>query len=303
MRILKSVSNTIKKITKRITDDQLWPYATQASFYVIMAFFPFIMFFLTLLQFLPFTQNELVDGMYYLIPSAVGRYLVPIIDEAYQSSSGTLLSITIVTFLWPASKGIVAVKDGLNRVYKADENRWYIRLLSIGYIIVFAVSIILLLTFYVLGNEIGMFLESRFPVLAGIPDSILSVRFIVSAAFLTLVFMFIYKLLPNRKSSLVKEFPGAVLAALGWIFFSYLFSYYIDNLSNMTATYGSLTTIVLCMVWLEFCMFILFMGAELNDFFAGKTFRRLIHRLFKRKASDDGAESENNVENITEGNA
>lgn len=286
MSKLKAIWNTIVKIGKRITEDQLWPYSTQASFYIIMSFFPFIMFFLTLLQFLPFTQNELLEGMNYLIPTAVVRYLVPIIDEAYRSSSGTLLSITIITFLWPATKGIAAVKDGLNRVYKAKEKRWYIRLLCIAYIILFDASIITLLALYVLGNRIGMFLEGRFPVLTGILGSILSVRFIVSAAFLTLIFMFIYKLLPNRKSSLVKEFPGAVLAALGWIFFSYLFSYYIDNLSNMTATYGSLTTIVLCMVWLEFCMFILFMGAELNDFFAGETFSKLVQKLFKKKSKE-----------------
>lgn len=263
----------------------MWPYSAQAAFYIIMSFFPFIMFLLTLLQFLPFSRDELVAAMEYIVPAAVADYVIPIIDEAFQNASGVVLSITIVAVLWPASRGTVAIKDGLNRVYHVKERRFYglVRAMSIGYIILFSLAIILLLGLYVLGERLVDHFGRLFPGIDDLLIRILSFRLVVSVAFLTLVFTLIYMLLPNRKSSLIKELPGAILASFGWIFFSYLFSYYIDNLSNMSATYGSLTTIILCMIWLEFCMFILFMGAEVNYFLCGEFYRNIKAKLSERK--------------------
>ena len=55
-----------------------------------------------------------------------------------------------------------------------------------------------------------------------------------------------------------------MLSATGWLGFSYLYSFYIDRMANYSATYGSLTAVVLCMIWLYACMYIMFIGAELN---------------------------------------
>ena len=75
----------------------------------------------------------------------------------------------------------------------------------------------------------------------------------------------LYLLIPNRKSDRAgAELPGAILSAAGWLGFSYLYSFYIDRMSNYSAMYGSLTAIVLCMIWLYACMYIMFIGAELN---------------------------------------
>ena len=78
--------------------------------------------------------------------------------------------------------------------------------------------------------------------------------------------MLLYLVIPNRKSRLLAELPGAVLTAGGWICFSYLFSFYIDHRQNIAFAYGSLTTLAFSMLWLYFCMYILFVGAEINVF-------------------------------------
>lgn len=285
---IRKVIEGIVKFGNKINDDQVWEYSAQAAFFIIMSFFPFLMFLLTLLQFLPFSRNELVEAMDYIVPSAVAGFVVDILDEAFEYASGTLLSITIIGILWPASKGTVAIKKGLDKINKtrARKSGLLVRCMSVIYIILFAISIILLLAFYVLGEKLKDYFGGLFPLVEDLLARILSVRLVVSSAFLTLVFMLIYKflptreptgtkiipkgrysltnMLPDRKVTLLNVLPGAVTAAFGWIFFSYLFSYFIANLSNMSATYGSLTTIIVCMIWLEFCMFILFMGAELN---------------------------------------
>jgi membrane protein len=73
-----------------------------------------------------------------------------------------------------------------------------------------------------------------------------------------------YIFIPNRKTKLYKEFPGALVSAAGWMGFSYLYSFYIDNMGNYSNMYGSLTAIVLFMLWFYFCMYILFIGGEVN---------------------------------------
>ena len=91
--------------------------------------------------------------------------------------------------------------------------------------------------------------------------------------FFTLMFM----TLPGRKTSFFAELPGSILASAGWLGFSYLFSFYIDNFSNYSATYGSLTAIVLCMLWFYSCMYIMFIGAEINQVLSNP----IIHQAFR----------------------
>lgn len=287
MKAIRKLWNIGYKIGCKISDDQVWPFSAQAGFYIIMSFFPFVMFLFTLLQYLPFSQKDLTSVISILMPDAVSRYVFPIIEEIYTSASGAILSITIVATLWSASRGIIAIIDGLNVVYGVKEKRnWFmVRGLGIVYTILFAFSLIFLLGIFVFGNQIMIWLESTFESLAGISGLVKNVRFTVGGLFLMLLFMIIYKVLPDRKSYLFRELPGAMLASGGWIIFSLLFSYYIDNLSNMTTTYGSLTTIVLCMLWLEFCMFILFMGAEINSWLGGPKVQDFLKRKFSKLAA------------------
>ena len=81
---------------------------------------------------------------------------------------------------------------------------------------------------------------------------------------LILFFLVLYMFVPNRKSKILYELPGAIATSAGWIGFSYLYSFYIDHMSNFTNTYGSLTAVVLLMLWLYACMYMLLLGGELN---------------------------------------
>jgi membrane protein len=93
---------------------------------------------------------------------------------------------------------------------------------------------------------------------------------------LTTLFLMLYLWAPNRRSSVRRELPGAMLAALGWIVFSLLYSLYL-NLVN-TYIFGSLSAAVFIMLWLYFCIYILFVGAEINQF---------LHLLHSRKVKGE----------------
>ena len=82
---------------------------------------------------------------------------------------------------------------------------------------------------------------------------------------LTLVFMVIYAYVPNVKLKLTKQFPGALFTAISWNLFSWGFSAYIERFNDF-GVYGSLSTIIVVMMWLYFCMYLLLVGAHINRF-------------------------------------
>jgi len=81
------------------------------------------------------------------------------------------------------------------------------------------------------------------------------------------------------------EFPGAIISAAGWVGFSALYSFYITHFANYSYLYGSLTAIVLLMLWLYFCMNILFFGAEVNVLITSR--RRKIAGTIKNNLEND----------------
>lgn len=120
------------------------------------------------------------------------------------------------------------------------------------------------LALLVFGASILERLTAAFPYLEGINGAAFSLRWIIGFGILVLFFLLIYTALPIDKGKPFTKLPGAVFSALGWLIFSALYSFYIDNFANYSYIYGSLTVIVLLILWLYVCMYILFLGEELN---------------------------------------
>ncbi len=174
---------------------------------------------------------------------------------------------------------------GLNSVYEIQETRKsiFLRIVSTIYTLVFAIMIIASIILFIFGNRLYLWIETRFPVLQDLALLIISVRTIVGLVILLVFFLIIYIVIPNRKTRMAKELPGALVCAAGWMGFSYAFSYYIDHYSNYASMYGSLTTIVLFMLWMYFCMYILFIGAEINLLFQNKDLIEKIKQIYSQE--------------------
>ncbi|SFR57059.1 membrane protein [Anaeromicropila populeti] len=265
MKIL-SLYRKLLAFMHKLRDDYVSSFSAQAAFFIIISAFPFAMFLLTLIQYLPFTESTLLSLVAEYIPPAINATVISIITEIYDKASGTIISITAITALWSASRGFLAVIRGLNSVYGIHETRNYfkLRLVSTFYTLNFAIMLILSMCFLVFGNSLFLWIQHRLPKLEELALVIISLRTIVIMLVLVTFFLALYLFVPDRKSKLLNELPGAILSAAGWLIFSYLYSYYIEHLSNFSYTYGSLTAIVLLMLWLYACMYILFIGGAVN---------------------------------------
>ncbi len=264
----KQLFTGIDSFFKKTADDGVPAYASDTSLFIIVSFFPFLMFLLTLLQFLPFTQKELMDVIRNFVPLQVADMIGVLVEELYSTTS-LVLSITVILTLWTASRGILGIYRGLNRIYGIQETRNYfvLRLWVMLYTLVFVAMLFMLLGLYVFGGVIIGWLTKQFPILMMNRYTILvvSLRSIIGIVILMIFFLVMYEGIPNRRSRLITELPGAIVASAGWVLFSYFYSFYINNMGSLMTTYGSLTAVVLCMLWLYFCMNIFFLGAELNS--------------------------------------
>lgn len=284
--IVRTVIYAVDRITKRFDADNLQAFAAQAAFFIFISIFPFFMLFLNLLKYIPFFSSENIEGWTMDIFSPIiDELLRGIIQEASNSGSSALISITTVAALWACSKGVLGIIYGLNSIYKTTEKRGFItlRLTAIFYTIGLIVALIIVIILMVFGNTILNLILTYIPAFDAIANIIKIVRWLVSFAFLTMFFMFLYTIIPERKTKFRNELPGAVVSSVGWIGFSMLYSLYMDIFGSNSNIYGSLAAITFFLLWLYICMIILFVGAEINDILRVHDFSGIIKRRQEMK--------------------
>lgn len=232
------LKHMILTLAKHYADDELSVYAAQASFFTILAIFPFFMLLFAWIDLIPLVhESDLLNFLVNIMPDNLDPLIISILDNINSTSSGAILSVSAALSLWSASKGMLSIERGLNRVYHVTVERNYFtrRLICCGYTVFFALMCTISLIF----------------------------RFSAFFALLFLTMMF-YKVLPYKKLNLIRQLPGAICSSIGWAWFSMAFSIYVHFSGQFTVTYGSLTAVVCFMLWLYFCICILFFGAEVN---------------------------------------
>lgn len=267
MKIFKRIFNLINDFGNSLNKSNVSAFSGEATMFIFISFFPFIMFLLMLMKYTPLTADSLTDMIERVVPATSKGAIDSIINNIYTVSSGATVSFTLITLLWSASRGFLSLVRGLNSVYEVNETRKYLsmRLSSAFYAILLAILILFTLISLVFGNRIFAFLIYHFPKLNDLAILIISIRTIVSLCIYLLFFLFIYMVFPNRKSKLMYELPGALICSCGWLAFSYVYSYYVDHFIKNISMYGSLSALIFLMIWLYFCMNILFIGGKINQ--------------------------------------
>lgn len=255
----------LRIFVKKCKNDNISAFAAQSAFFIILSIIPFLMLFISLVQYTPVTESMVLELVNEMMPDYVAPFLISIIHEVYSRSVG-LISVTAIVAIWASAKGIQYLSNGLNAVYDIVETRNYfvLRMRAILYTLVLLITIVLSLVLLVFGNSIQEILVEYIPLAEKLTEGIISLRTIIMLAVFILFFMILYKMLPNRKATLKSQLPGSVICAVAWSVFSYGLSVYVDYFNGFSM-YGSLTTIVLLMLWLYFCMYILLICAEVND--------------------------------------
>ena len=265
MKKVKFLYDKVMEITGQVGKDHVGAYAAQAAYLFMLSLIPIILLLITLVQYTPVTKADVMTAVLQVFPKSVDSLITSIVNQVYNQSGG-IISLTIIVALWSAGKGVLALTTGLNCVYDCKETRNYIilRIRATFYTVAFIIVIIFLLVLSVFGNTLNLFVTEHYPLMERFVDQIMQIRGIITPVLLFVFTMMIYKFLPNHIVQLKVQLMGAAFSAVGWMIVSWIFSVYLDIFKGFSSMYGSLTTIVLIMLWLYFCMYILLLGGEVN---------------------------------------
>lgn len=279
VKFIKKVYKVIYDFTDKLNEDHVYAYATQSAFFIVISAFPLLLLVFSLIRYTPVTEEFLLSAASNVMPETLKPLAESLIREIYEKTSGTVISFTAVFTVWSAAKGVLAIIRGMNNVFNIKENRNYfvLRLIASLYTVLFVVGIVLSLVMVVFGNTLLAAFRNHMPILYDLVDWIIGMRILYIPVILTLLFIGLYKLIDDKKYTFMNHLPGALFSAVGWLGFSYFYSLYVDNFAGKSYAYGSLTTIVLMMLWIYMCMYILFIGAEINVYFG-----KFIH-YYRRK--------------------
>ena len=241
-------------------------YAANASFFLVLSVFPALLLLLGLLGYTPLEVERLGEMLAGFLPDALLESAEELILLTYDNTSGITLGLSVVTTLWSAGRGMYGILTGLNAVYGAEEDRgyFYVRFLSVLYTFAFLLVLLLTLGFHVFGTKLLVFLRKTSDPLLGIVLDVIDLRFFLLLILQTAVFTLLYMVLPNGRNRFSDSLPGALLASSGWLVFSDLYSIYVEHFATLSNVYGSVYALALSMLWLYFCMAIVFYGGVLN---------------------------------------
>lgn len=257
----------LRDLSLHMKKQNISTFAASTAFFFFLSVVPMLIMICTIIPFTPLTEADLVAAVTDLTPDKVDPLVESLIADIYDKSAG-VLSVAIIATIWSAAKGVMALMRGLNAINGVEEQRNYfvVRLIASFYTLVMLVVVILSLFIMVFGDQLVTLALHRMPRLQSIVSFAMNFRFLLVWAVLTLLFAAVYAYVPDKKLNFKEQIPGAIFSAVVWSVFSWGFSSYVTY-GNSYGIYGSLSIIIIVLLWMYFCMYIIMIGAYLNRYF------------------------------------
>lgn len=262
----------IKQLAERFIKAEVLGLSAQLAYFFLLSLFPFLMFIVTLIGYLPFDDRMVITILAEYLPTEVVTMIDQNLTEIMLNRSGSLLSIGIIGTLWSASNGFNAITRSFNKAYGVRPARNFIlnRIVAIGLMFTMIIAIIIALLFPVFGRLIGEYILVHIPLPETIVNRWDALLWVSSSIMFFVIFFILYKLAPNKKFKENHVWYGTIFATLTWQLTSYGFSYYVETLGNYSVTYGSLGTVIVLMIWFYLSGIIVTTGGVINAHFSEK---------------------------------
>jgi len=262
----------IKQIISKCNRDNINDLADQITYKILLAFFPFIIFLMSLIGFFNLDQNILLNELAGHVPSQIISIVNLFISEVIKKKNISLMSSSLLISILSASSGFEALIKNINKIYSHQELEGFVLIKLTSFIceFLFAISLVLCIILIVFGNKILSLITFNINLLSNI--SAIIFKYSLSIIILTMLALLIYKIslyhsrnkFKHKKSHFM--LPGALFCSVIWIILSLGFNFYIENFAKLSAVYGSVAGIFILMMWLNLIIKVLIIGIELNYF-------------------------------------
>ncbi len=244
--------------------------ASAVAFKFFLAIFPAIIFLFSLIPYLPVDDlhQQLLLEMKSFLPREAYQTAVETINDLVKNQHNGLLSFGFLITLYFSTNGINAMMEAFNQATHATETRTFIKQRAIS-ILLFIVQSVLLLSasLLVIFSEVALdFMIAKGLLISGSLETVLLIfgkwGIVLLLLFVAISLLYYFGPVNSKKYELVS--PGAILATVLSIVASVLFSYYVNNFGTYNKVYGSIGTLMVVMLWLEFNCLIILIGFDLN---------------------------------------
>lgn len=263
--MLDDLKKSFGTFSRRMQKDHLGAYAAACAYFLMISFVPFVMIFFAFASRVHADISNLTESLISIVPSGLKAYVESIINEV-TTKSYAYVPLSVIILIWSAAKVFHALTNGLNVISRVQETRgwFFLRFRSMFFVVLLFVFVGIAFFLSLFGNTLRDNIVAVAPVVGDIIRFFGSFGALFGYFGLILLFLFIYKFLPNCRYTFRSQLPGALIVSTVWMFFSYLMSLYYEHNQNFVSTYGSMTSMILAMMWLYFCCYFLMFGAELN---------------------------------------
>lgn len=244
-------------------DNKVGRNAAAMTYYLLFAMFPFFIFVTSLLGLLHLPTLTLDGQITRFLPEDVVAFLNLAIEHITKSSNNALLTFGLVFSVWFPFRAVSNLMEAINDIYGEEKSGSH----SIRTAILTALTIVLIpamLLLLLLGERVLGFVGEYIPISAEFITGWSRMRFVPMAAALLFMLSAVYFFSPSKIQKARYILPGAVLSMGVWMLFSLIFSYYVDHMGRYSIIYGSIGVIIALLVWMDWSMIAMLMGAVFN---------------------------------------
>ena len=244
-------------------DNKVGRNAAAMTYYLLFAMFPFFIFVTSLLGLLHLPTLTLDGQITRFLPEDVVAFLNLAIEHITKSSNNALLTFGLVFSVWFPLRAVSNLMEAINDIYGEEKSGSH----SIRTAILTALTIVLIpamLLLLLLGERVLGFVGEYIPISAEFIIGWSRMRFVPMAAALLFMLSAVYFFSPSKIQKARYILPGAILSMGVWMLFSLIFSYYVDHMGRYSIIYGSIGVIIALLVWMDWSMIAMLMGAVFN---------------------------------------
>ncbi len=261
----------VKDLVKRINDDDLTTQAAAVAYAWLFAVFPFLLFLLTLLYYIP--ERNKVDApskiraaVHTVLAPQAADILVENLDQVFKPHGG-LLSISLLVTLYVASGGMRTTMWSLDTAYDAKRRRpfwiqWPLAVLLTVIVTVAVVGIMLLLP---VGSAVSGWLMSRGWIPPGLLWLFDVARFTLAVGLILFFLSLLYQFGTVVRHPFTFVSPGAIFTLFVWFLLGTGFNLYVSRFGSYQKTYGAIGGVFILLLFFYLDALVLLIGAEINS--------------------------------------
>lgn len=240
----------------------------EMAFFALLSIVPILLIITNLIPLLPIDVQSLLDYIELMLPMNIYEIVEPMFTSYMTSSSEGAISISMLTTIWSASSLVNVTRIVLNRVYDVegvDEKGFVGRILAAGFMLISLVGMMVVLFSFIFGERIIAWLQDLLSINFGILNIFITWRAPVFILILFVLFLLIYRFIPDHHLGFRASIPGAIFSTVGLGLLSEFFTFYTQASNNIAFSNATIGAFIVFMLYLYLNSIVILLGGLVNS--------------------------------------